>query len=117
MDRKALRTFSDVERYAHRRAERSVRRNDPVAAAYWLETAAFAGEFSSKIADDPDWAWYAGQFAEKAKHLSLKHQWMSAALWYSRAKWCVILGRNNGARMDPRRTGVNLQWLREKVRA
>lgn len=115
MSKGDVRTFRDLAAYARERWARSVRRNDPVAACYWKETEHFAE--ATGDGDMSRWASRARMCAGMAEDLHRAGQWMLAAIWYSRAKWFVILGRNNGLKMSPAATGVNLRWLREGVPA
>lgn len=106
MTKNDIRTFDDLIRFSDFRAKKSLKRNDPWAMAYWMETKAFAvmGKGVSPITDWVDIAQRAASLARFA-HTSGRH--LNAALWYSRAKWYVIMGRNNGVTMNPRVTGVN----------
>lgn len=111
MTKSAIRTFAELSEYAKARAARSLARNDPWAYAYWRETQAFA----------ENWCSYPkARMAEHAQEaVMLARQQMAAghttqaALWYSRAKWFVILARNNGIVMNPRATGVNMSVFKE----
>lgn len=112
-----VRTFADLIRYSEERATRSLKRNDPIAMAYWQESGKWARQWDgSNILENaeelPTWCRH---FLRCAKSL-LRREPMQAALNYSRAKWLVIMGRNRGIVMSPKETGVNLAWLRAKVR-
>ena len=112
MTKDDVKGMADLAAYARERLAKSVRRNDPVAAAYWAQTERYAegnlrwrfdGELLRERAREAvalaqDY-WKAGEF-------------MNAALVYAKAKWLVIIGRNLGFRMPPPATGVNLGWLR-----
>lgn len=98
--------------YARQRLAGSVRRGDPVAAAYWAETARYAD-------GNLRWTFDADLLKERAREaVALAEdywkdgEFTDAALVYSKAKWLVIIGRNLGFRMPPAETGVNLGWLR-----
>lgn len=137
MKKEKVRTFGGLVEYAKERALGSLRRNDPWAWAYWKETAAWAElvivngrlEFDDSVnclnlehpeKGDPKKLYEYTSFLVKvaAGHVG-KGEYMQAARAYSRAKWIVILARNNGWKMDPKKTGVNLDWLRgfEAVKA
>lgn len=110
-----IRTFDDLIRFATFRAKKSLKRNDPWAMAYWKETLAFAVA-GKKVAPvmDMDWVYVAKAAAELAREDFAAGRATQAALWYSRAKWYVIMGRNNGVVMNPRVTGVNKSVFQEK---
>lgn len=107
-----IETFANLQDYARQRAAVSLIRNDPIAHAYWRETEIWAVE---QEGHEPEslvaWVTRAHHFADEAKKRAARP--MEAALFYSRAKWIVILGRNNGIKMPPADTGVNLRWLRK----
>ena len=113
MKKSAVKSFAQLRRYAEARALGSVRRNDPMAWAYWRETASFAGVYQSSevklLQLVEDICVQVGLVRQHAKDGFA----LEAAYAYSRAKWLVILGRNNGFRMSPRTLGVNLKWLRK----
>jgi hypothetical protein len=115
MTKNDVKTYGDLINYAEERARDSLQRNDPLAVAYWRESAAWADE---KISEGhrpwpPDYD-EIRSYVEEAQQLTEEGRYMDGALFYSRAKWLVIMGRNNGFVMNPEKTGVNLSWLREE---
>jgi len=122
MNKTDVKDFASLETYARDRAKRSSYRNDPVAVAYWLETARWA------VCNQPG---YVGPFpeplfgklirdrialyAEMARAEARRGAYMPAALAYSRAKWCMFMERNNGRPVSPKRAGMGLDWLRQMV--
>lgn len=106
-----VKTFADLEAFAASRAERSFRRNDPVAMGYWLETRAWAstmGASSSALTGRSN----AVELCRGRVEAALREpRPMAAAMLYSRAKWVVIMARNNGVVMTPAETGVNKRGL------
>lgn len=107
-----LKTWDAVVAYAATRAKRSLKRKDPVAWAYWVETEIFARKAAASYAHAGSWQMGAFDCVGKAKQSIQAGRFMEAALWYSRAKWFVIVARANGMVMDPKKTGVNLAWLK-----
>lgn len=114
MTRKDVRTLPALLRYAGARASRSLDRNDPIAHAYWRETESFFRGCLPRYENPSTWREAAVACAARARGTAAP---MEAALWYSRAKWFVILARNRGLRMGPKSTGVNLDWLRRREEA
>lgn len=113
MKKSAVKTFGQLRRYAQERALRSARRNDPIAWAYWQETASFAGIHQSIEFTLPELVTQIGIQIGLVKQHAKDGFSLEAAYAYSRAKWFVILGRNNGFVMSPKLLGVNLKWLRK----
>jgi hypothetical protein len=113
LEKSDLRTWEALVVYARVRAAKSLKRNDPVAWGYWKETEDFAKSFQKAYAKPDSWKMGAFDCVQKAKQELKEGGYMRAALWYSRAKWFVILSRANGIVMDPKKTGVNLDWLEE----
>lgn len=112
MKKTDVRSMADLAEYAGRRVAVSVRRNDPIAAAYWAHTAKYAEENAKWRFDAALLRERAAEAAGLAAELWKEGRFMPAALLYSKAKWLVIIGRNLGFRMPPAETGVNLGWLR-----
>lgn len=121
MEKKDLRNWDKVVLYARARAAGSLRRKDPIAFAYWKETERFALRVGGNMRSaKPRWTramFERGAHAcvVMAKQYSRSGHFMTGALWYSRAKWYVIVARANGWKMDPRKTTVNLGWLNDMV--
>lgn len=113
MTKTDVKGMKDLVEYALSRVERSVRRNDPVAAAYWADTAKYAEENAKWRFDFVLLRERAVDAVALAVELWKEGRFMPAALLYSKAKWLVIIGRNLGFRMPPLETGVNLSWLRD----
>jgi len=130
-----IKDFGPLMEYARGRAAKSLKRNDPWAWAYWQETAHWAElvitngrmEYDDSVnclslrhpeKGDPKKLYEYTQFLVKVTegHVA-KFEFAQAARSYSRAKWIVILARNNGWKMDPKKTGVNLEWLRRFEKA
>lgn len=111
MGKSDLRTWEAVIRHARERAKGSLKRKDPIAWAYWCETEVFANSCAVSYRHPGSWHMGAFDCVQKAKMELKNHGFMKAALWYSRAKWFVIVARANGMVMNPRKTGVNLKWL------
>lgn len=111
MTRSDVRTLPALLQYARGRAKRSLDRNDPIAYAYWTETESFFRGCLSRYKNPSTWREAATACASRARETGAP---MEAALWYSRAKWFVILGRNIGLSMSPKETVVNLDWLRRR---
>lgn len=107
MTKNDVRTFGDLAEFASVRATGSLRRNDPWAMAYWKETEKFAKGMLKLGGGIPDWAHAASLAARRATLESKAGNDIESALCYSRAKWFVIMGRNNGVVMNPKITGVN----------
>lgn len=112
MTKDDVKGMADLAAYARERLAGSVRRNDPVAAAYWADTARYAE-------GNVRWSFDGDLLKERAREaVSLAQdfwkegKFTDAAFVYAKAKWLVIIGRNLGFRMPPRETGVNLGWLR-----
>lgn len=113
MQKADLKTWAKVVLHARIRARRSLKRKDPVAFAYWRETEKFAALYQD-VVPNHDWLTDTAKLqVEGAKNLFRAGRFMEGAIWYSRAKWCVIIARANGWSMDPKKTGVNLGWLAE----
>lgn len=112
MGKRELKSWQAVILYAKVRAAKSLRRKDPIAWAYWQETMLFAKACSVSYLHCGSWQMGAFDCVQKAKQELECRNYMKAALWYSRAKWFVIVARANGMVMNPRRTGVNLSWLK-----
>lgn len=106
MTKNDIRTFDDLVKFAKFRAKNSLKRNDPWAMAYWKATQVFA-ETGREVAPVLDWIHVAKLSAKLSREFYEAGDTIQAALWYSRAKWYVIMGRNNGVVMNPRITGVN----------
>lgn len=135
MKKNEIRSFAGLMEYARNRANRSLKRNDPWAWAYWQETAAWAElvisngrlEYDDSVnclslehpeKRDPEKLYeYTRFLVQVAEGHVGKGEYAQAARSYSRAKWVVILARNNGWKMDPKKTGVNLEWLRRFEKA
>lgn len=115
MEKKGLKTWDAVVLHAQERGKKSLKRKDPIAWAYWQETEQFAKSCASSYANPGMWQMGAFDCVQKAKEMLKKRNFMNAALWYSRAKWFVIVARANGMVMDPKKTGVNLSWLEKGV--
>jgi len=113
VEKKALKTWDAIVLHAQERAKKSLKRKDPIAWAYWQQTEQFAKSCSSSYVDPGIWPMAASGCVHQAKEEIKKKNFMIAALWYSRAKWFVIIARANGIVMDPAKTGVNLKWLEE----
>jgi outer membrane protein assembly factor BamD (BamD/ComL family) len=112
MTKSTIRTFTELAEYAKARAAKSLARNDPWAFAYWRETQAFAENFWSTF-PKAKLATHVQQAVRLARRHMADGHTTQAALWYSRAKWFVILARNNGMVMNPRTTGVNMSVFKE----
>lgn len=106
-----LKSWEAIIEYARERAQKSLKRKDPIAFAYWRETELFAEDSARMYRDPATWAFAASECVLVAKGHLETQDFMKAALWYSRAKWFVIIGRANGMVMNPKKTGVNLEWL------
>jgi hypothetical protein len=118
MQKSDIKTFQDLVDYAALRAKNSVRRNDPVAWAYWRETCMWAAQRASLEkrdgeADRLELVGCAKANVRIAKSKAKAGDFSEAARHYSRAKWFVIIGRNRGHVMSAKETGVELSWLRE----
>jgi hypothetical protein len=113
LEKSDLRTWEAIVVYARVRAAQSLKRNDPIAWAYWKETETFSKSAPAAYSKPDSWKMGAFDCVQKAKLAKARSSPMESALWYSRAKWFVILARANGIVMDPKKTGVNLQWLEE----
>lgn len=113
MDKRGLKSWEAVVLYAKIRAAKSLRRKDPIAWAYWQETELFARSCSVSYRHCTSWQMGAFDCVEKAKNELANGNYMKAALWYSRAKWFVIVARANGMVMNPRKTRVNLSWIKK----
>lgn len=113
MTKADVRSFDDLVVYAEERAARSLRRNDPVAWAYWREARKWAsGWKGSEVVERSQFlSDLCHGYVRRAKLAAAREDFMVAALEYSRAKWLVIIGRNRGIVMSSRRTGVNMEWL------
>jgi len=112
-EKRTIKDMSDLCEYASRRAAKSARRNDPVAWAYWNETSAWARGNVRVRYDEALILERAHEQVGIAVEDSAAGRFWEAALAYSRAKWMVTIGRNLGFRLAPKRTGVNLEWLRK----
>jgi len=130
MKKNEIKDFGPLMEYARGRAAKSLKRNDPWAWAYWQETAHWAElvitngrlEYDDSVNclsltyppnGDPEKLYeYTKFLVQVAEGHVAKREYAQAAREYSRAKWMVILARNNGWKMDPKKTGVNLGWLR-----
>ena len=112
-----VKTFAELEQYATGRAARSLKRNDPIAWAYWQETYRWAAGQRKNTPKLTDREWIQSECSmytgEAFFHWNKNHEAMKAAIAYAHAKWIVILARNNGIKMPPADTGVNLRWLRK----
>lgn len=114
MQKADLRSWNKVILFSRVRAKKSLKRKDPIAWAYWQETERFAKACAVSYAKPGMWQMGAFDCVQKAKQDLENKNFMNAALWYSRAKWFVIIARANGMVMDPKKTGVNLSWLEGK---
>jgi len=107
--KKDISSFEQLAAFAGARAHQSLRRNDPWAWAYWFETRSWAlrvnlvGPFISSRAE---WLSFIQSNLQEAGKKLASRDWSHAARAYSRAKWCVIMARNLGFKMNPRETGV-----------
>lgn len=111
MEKAELKTWLDVITHARERAARSLRRKDPIAYAYWRETERFAQGRVRITVTEAGLVLEAAACVRQAQYAFRTDRFMEGAIAYSRAKWCVIVARANGWKMDPRKTGVNLKWL------
>lgn len=113
-----VRTFEQLSALAHCRMMGSLERNDPVAAAYWGETREWARSLPARTAshwlERPDAVGWARLLVDAAKTGGSP---MERAILYSRAKWVVIMARNNGVVMSPSKTGVNMKSFRGIIAA
>jgi hypothetical protein len=113
MTKNQVKSFDDLQIFARERVAGSVRRNDPVAAAYWTATLSFAlsrlkeGEQNDAVS----LRLAAQHYAAKAASLDWEREPFEAASTYSRAKWFVIIGRNNGYVMSQKSLGMGMHWL------
>lgn len=114
--KKDLKSWRDVWNYAEQRAHRSMKRKDPIAWAYWVETQRFAAKFAVSYKSPNSWLMGAYDCVVQAKLAIGRGVFMEGALWYSRAKWFVIIARANGFVMNPKKTGVNLKWLESQIK-
>lgn len=112
MTKHDVRSFKDLVRFSKQRAAGSLRRNDPWAMAYWKATLNFALQ-GLEVSPITDWVSIAKECIRLARAEVAAGSHVQAALWYSRAKWYVIMGRNNGVVMNPKVTGVNGSVFRE----
>lgn len=113
MGKGSLKSWEAVILHARIRARKSLKRNDPIAWGYWRETEFFARSCAKSYRHPGSWHMGAFDCVQKAKSELANGRFMQAALWYSRAKWFVIVARANGMVMNPRKTGVNLSWIRK----
>lgn len=116
MKKADLRTWMDVILHARERAARSLKRKDPVAYAYWRETEQFAKSRVQVRVSLEGLTAEAAACVEHAQYAFRTDRFMEGAISYSRAKWCVIVARANGWKMNPKKTGVNLKWLEASSR-
>lgn len=111
MTKNSVKSFALLVKYAARRAARSLARNDPWAFAYWKS----AGEWgrlmllatSGEITTLEGWMELARNYLSRVRQHVACECWIEAAVCYSRAKWCVIIARNQGFRMPTQLTGVS----------
>lgn len=111
-----VKTFAELAEYADARAKKSVHRNDPWAWAYWRMVTEWArhcieAKWDRKAGYRMFWLEQARYYSQAARQSMYSPD--QRARDYSRAKWCVILARNHGFRMNSKETGVSLDWLRE----
>lgn len=109
MKKADIKSFSQLASYAAMRAAASLKRNDPWAMTYWKKTEEFARDMSRALLPSriSDWLAWIKECLQYVNIDMNRCDLVSAALWYSRAKWHVILARNNGFVMNPRVTGVS----------
>lgn len=97
-------TFTELRDYALQRMERSVRRNDPVAARYWADTAEWAGRMSRYPALDLKLQFQAFRLAHETATDYREKQEI-----YWKLKHLRNLIRANGGSVE----ALSLDWLRE----
>jgi hypothetical protein len=113
MTKNDVKTWAELEVFARERARKSAKRNDPWAWAYWRQTADWAliqGRFSRSLRP-ADLQYQLGECMFLAKASAERNEDVETARFYSRAKWCAILIRNQGGRI-PKGSGPSLAWLR-----
>lgn len=109
LTRRTVKTWADLETYAEDRARRSIRRNDPIAWAYWKGAEAWAQEAPGWLSDPHDWPAAAESYVRSAL-VNREVDPTAAARSYSKAKWLRILDQNNGRKaVKP----LSLGWLKE----
>lgn len=116
MDKSDLKSWNTVIAYARERGRGSLRRKDPIACAYWKETVKYALRMSETVTTRDEFVGEARRCVQFAKDYWKAGDFMHSALWYSRAKWNVIVARAKGWTMGPKDTGVNLQWIEDAER-
>lgn len=117
MDKSSLKSWNAVAAYARERGYGSLNRGDPIACAYWKETVKYALRMAETVTTRDEFVGEACRCVGFAKdYWKAGGDYMHAALWYSRAKWNVIVARAKGWTMGPRDTGVNLRWLEDAER-
>lgn len=115
MEKRDLKSWEAVVAHARERGLRSLKRKDPIACAYWKETSRYALRMAGQVRTHDQFIGEARRCVAFAKAY-WKDDYMHAALWYSRAKWNVIVARAKGWIMNPKETGVNLKWLEDAER-
>lgn len=115
MNKRRLSSWYLVEKHAAARAAKSRKRKDPIAMAYWMETEKYARNLLYIEITRENLLERARDCVAMAKERFQEQKFMEGALYYSRAKWCVIIGRAKGFIMNPKTTGVNLAWLDDLV--
>lgn len=103
----SLKTLADLVLYARSRARRSALRNDPIAWAYWRETAKWADETSLAVRPTDQWPATLELMRREVGRLG-SWDFRGAAELYARAKWLAVLIRNSGGRVDMRNS---LAWM------
>jgi hypothetical protein len=113
MKKSDVKTWADLKRFAKMRARKSLRRNDPLAYAYWDETWSFANTYQHTDIDPVVLRIQARDIAGTVQDFVATGDTLRAAFQYSRVKWFTILGRNNGWKMPRKECGTSLDWLRK----
>lgn len=113
MKKSDVKTWADLRRFAKLRARKSLRRNDPIAYAYWDQTWSFAKVYGSTDIDPKILRIQAADVAATIPGYVATGDALGAAFQYSRVKWFTILGRNNSWKMPRKECGTSLDWLRK----
>lgn len=108
-------SFEELAKYALQRAEKSCKRNDPIAWAYWISTGRWARTMSRLSSERSTLEIATEIIKDTAKQITFDEAHnhpRNVAHIYSRLKWCIAILRANGVRPQP----LSLDWMRQTMK-
>ncbi len=111
MKKTDVKTWAGLVTFSTERAAKSIQRNDPIAWAYWKDTAVWAAESELGVLRDPQRWIEMVVFKLEAVWKLRDNDPRAAARLYSQAKWIRILSVNSGrGNVKP----LSLAWLKHR---